>query len=50
MKTELVKPQRQTEADKVFLYIGEGCAVGNDCGTSGGGCTVGNTCESGAHC
>lgn len=50
MKIELVKPQRQTETDKVLLYIGEGCAVGNDCSSTGTDCTVGITCEAGANC
>lgn len=50
MKKILVKPERQNNTDKVVLYVGEGCAVGNGCSGSGVSCSVGGNCASGNHC
>lgn len=50
MKKILVKPERQNEADKVVLYVGEKCSVGKGCSSSGKSCSIGSKCGVGGGC
>lgn len=47
---ELIKPVNDTSAEKVVLYVGEGCQVGDNCGDSGDNCFVGDNCGVGTNC
>lgn len=50
MKKKLVKRKKKYDTNKVVLYLGEGCQVGDGCGTIGGGCFVGKDCGAGVNC
>jgi hypothetical protein len=50
IKKSLVKPEKLSSIDKVSLYAGEGCEIGNNCGETGDSCFVGDDCGYGTNC